>query len=547
MKVRRSFSFRLTPHAMLLTLFFALFALSFAGVGSAQTERWVYTHQESGGRNDAYAYLLTLGRDGNVYAAGSEFNGSGLEDFLVISLTPDSGRQRWHYAYNPLNNADLADAGLLYAPDGNLYVAGVSSLHSVCDLAVVSLDTQGGQRWTYDYNGPGNGVDWANGGPIWGGDGNLYVCGSDQGTGNQSNRAVVVSLTPLGAERWVYAYNRDNTADCFNDVAWGPDGNVYACGQDGWRTGLGPGFLVVSVRPDSGRERWTYTYDAAGGEKVDQAFNLVCGPDSNVYACGYSNGTIGGGNRDLTVVSLTPQGSERWVYRYNGPANARDSGTRIRIGPDGNLYVAGYSSNGTDDDGIVVSLTPSGGERWVYRYDSGPGDDDFYALSFDPAGRLFAAGLMGDAGTGSGWLSAVCLTLDGQRLWDYAYSGALGQAYEVAYGSDGSLYLGGATMGASGWVTFTVICLDARTGVEEESQNAKCKMQNANIKTTPNPFVSFATVPGHEREAFSLYDVSGRKVGTYQGDRVGEGLRAGVYFLRPEGRDAKPVRIVKVR
>jgi hypothetical protein len=63
----------------------------------------------------------------------------------------------------------------------------------------------------------------------------------------------------------------------------------------------------------------------------------------------------------------------------------------------------------------------------------------------------------------------------------------------------------------------------------------------------PNPFTSFAAVPGHGREAFSLYDVSGRKVGTYRGDRVGEGLPPGVYFLRSADGSSGPLRIVKVR
>jgi hypothetical protein len=45
----------------------------------------------------------------------------------------------------------------------------------------------------------------------------------------------------------------------------------------------------------------------------------------------------------------------------------------------------------------------------------------------------------------------------------------------------------------------------------------------------------------------ALYDISGRRVGVYRGERIGEGLRAGVYFLRLEGGGAKPVRIVKVK
>jgi hypothetical protein len=85
------------------------------------------------------------------------------------------------------------------------------------------------------------------------------------------------------------------------------------------------------------------------------------------------------------------------------------------------------------------------------------------------------------------------------------------------------------------------------SGVEEVSQNANFKFQNAKLTITPNPFISFTTVPGHERESFALYDVSGRKAGTYPGSRIGEGLRAGVYFLKAEGQDAMPVRVVKLR
>ncbi len=67
------------------------------------------------------------------------------------------------------------------------------------------------------------------------------------------------------------------------------------------------------------------------------------------------------------------------------------------------------------------------------------------------------------------------------------------------------------------------------------------------LTVSPNPFTSFATLPGHEAEHFSLYDISGRRVGTYRGDRVGEGLAPGVYSLRSSESNSKPLRIVKVR
>lgn len=83
------------------------------------------------------------------------------------------------------------------------------------------------------------------------------------------------------------------------------------------------------------------------------------------------------------------------------------------------------------------------------------------------------------------------------------------------------------------------------TGVE--NQGGRSPSEGLALRLTPNPFSSFATLPGHESERFSLYDVTGRKVGTYKGDRIGFNLSVGVYFLRPENGSAKPLRIVKVR
>jgi hypothetical protein len=84
-------------------------------------------------------------------------------------------------------------------------------------------------------------------------------------------------------------------------------------------------------------------------------------------------------------------------------------------------------------------------------------------------------------------------------------------------------------------------------GVDEETAGVRGQGLGIRMTARPNPFVSFATVPGQEGKRFEMYDVLGRKVGVYTGDRVGGNLGPGVYFLRPEDRSSKPLRVVKVR
>jgi hypothetical protein len=84
-------------------------------------------------------------------------------------------------------------------------------------------------------------------------------------------------------------------------------------------------------------------------------------------------------------------------------------------------------------------------------------------------------------------------------------------------------------------------------GVEERDQPSNAGMPDRGLTARPDPFASYTSISGHERDHFVLYDVSGRRVGTYRGDRIGEGLRAGVYFLKEHNGNSRPLRIVKVR
>jgi len=158
------------------------------------------------------------------------------------------------------------------------------------------------------------------------------------------------------------------------------------------------------------------------------------------------------------------------------------------------------------------------------------------SASLSGNGKIYVG--TGYAGGGSSTQALFCLDkATGDSLWSYRTGGWVTSSPAISNGmvfvtsQDGYLYAFGT------WTT----------GTEEATSSLNTKQYEITFKATPNPFTSFATLPGHESERFALYDMSGREVGIFRGDRIGAGLRAGVYFLRRTGGNDRPVRIVKVR
>lgn len=489
----------------------------------AQTERWVYTYNGSGDDMDE-AYSITCGQDGNIYAAGYINDSLTANDFTLISLT-GTGSERWVYTYNGSGDTNDVALSIIYGTDDNIYAAGycTDSINDF-DFVVISMTNTGTERWVYVYDGPGHDKDIIES-IEYGSDGNIYLAG--RSVGNIEFDFTVISLTSTGTERWVYRYDgTGHTDDCAYSLVYGLDNNIYVAGYS-YDSVTIRDFAVISLTTE-GTERWLYTYDGPANSH-DRAYDITYGTDGNIYACGYSVGV--GTSSDFTVISLTSTGTERWISRYEGPINDWDIAYDILYGADGNIYTAGFTCDSTYDAWTVVSLTTTGTERWFYRHVC-PGFSYSNSLVYGGDSNLYSAG--------EGWMGsnvdfiAVSVTNDGDENWTYAYNGAGNYhdcAYSLDYGNDGYLYIGGYSVGIGADRDFTVISLDPATGIEEGKVTS---VKNRNFGATV--FKGPLLLPKGKK--CRIYDITGRVV-------MRDKIKPGVYFIEVDGHITG--KVVKVR
>ncbi len=504
-----------------LVLLFIMLPLAMT-ISSAQTERWIYLNNGQYSGPD-FANSIVYGLDGYLYAAGSSKNATWDDDFTVISLD-QNGSERWVYTYHtPGSTSDVATC-ITYGLDGNVYVAG----HSHCvgifdDLLIISFDQNGTERWIYRSGSSISTWDKVSS-IIYGEDGNLYIVGESSVLGTWGDFSVL-SLDTNGNEMWLYRYNGSgNHLDWAKAVVYGLDGRIYACGRCN-NTGTSDDFIVLCL-DQSGSEQWVYTYNGPANG-IDRALSLVYGTDGNLYVAGYSDSTNPMQDCDVMVISLTANGSERWRYRYNGPADRSDCAADLVFGTNGDIYATGVTWTGTSyHDVIIVCLDQNGTEKWIYTYDGRPPRNNDFGdfMCYGQDNNIYVGGCSNQ------WLhneNSECLAIsvdtNGIERWVYRYQGSemdRDKFRSLSYGLDGHLYLAGFSSDSLTHQDITVISLDPITMIEEKNEDIK---GNSNFATIFNgPLI----LP--ESKKCIIFDITGRVVLPYN-------IKPGIYFVEIDG------------
>jgi hypothetical protein len=304
---------------------------------------------------------------------------------------------------------------------------------------------------------------------------------------------------------------------------------------------------VYFIKTDAnGDTAWTRT---CGGTGVDAGRSVQQTSDGGYIIAGYTE-SFGAGNLDVYLIKTDASGDILWTGTYGGTGD--DGGLSVQQASDGGYIIAGYTSSfGVGGrDVYLIKTSVSGDTVWTRTY-GGTGDDGGLSVRQASDGGYIIAGFTEPFGAGNLDVYLIKTDASGDTLWTKTYGGTNNDyGSSVQQTSDGGYIIAGYTESfGAGNLDVYLIKTDANGNVAvEEPPTPQLADSRTALRVQPNPFSSFAAVPGHEAERFVLSDVSGRMVGICNGDRIGEGLAPGVYFLSPVKLATpctRPLRIVK--
>jgi outer membrane protein assembly factor BamB len=261
----------------------------------------------------------------------------------------------------------------------------------------------GTQLWVQRYNGPANGNDQAMSMAVSPGGGTVFVTGSRDAPNGLPNYATVAYNAATGAQRWVNSYNGPaNRLDRAMSMAVSPNGGtVFVTGTSNGGAS-GPDYATVAYSAATGAQRWVQRYNGPANG-FDQANAVAVSPSGGTVFVTGSRDAPNGLPNYATVAYNAATGAQRWVNSYNGPANRYDRAMSMAVSPGGGtVFVTGTSNGGASgpDYATVAYNAATGAQRWAKRY-NGPGnrDDSACSVAVSPSGgTVFVTGTSYAAG-----------------------------------------------------------------------------------------------------------------------------------------------------
>jgi len=428
--------------------------------------------------------------------------------------------------------------------DGGYIVAGYTySFRDTIlgDMYLVKTNASGDILWTRTYGGTNVEMGYC---VQQTSDGGYIIAGQTASFGAGRNDVYLIKTNASGDTTWTRTYGGIYD-ELSHSVQQTSDGGYIISGSTG-SYGVGDGDVYLVKTNAAGDTLWTRT---CGGTGDDYGYSVQQTSDGG-YIVGGST-YIAGRNHDVYLIKTSASGDTLWTRTYGG--TGEDIGYSVQQTTEGGYIIAGYSTSfkGGYAGVYVIKTNASGDTIWTRTY-GGAYNDYGYSARQTSDGGYIITGTTYSFGAGDYDAYLVRTNPSGDTLWTRTFGGiGMDVGYCVRQTTDGGYVIAGYTSpyGGGGANDFDVYLIktdaNGNAGVEEPA--GRRQEAAGSLKATPNPFASFTQIPDHETERFNLYDISGKMVGAYRGDRIGEGLSPAVYFIKLDDKYGKSLRVVKAR
>ncbi len=494
---------------------------------------WSKVYDGSGDNSDNINALV-VDNQGNSYVAGYTYSKNNLRDMLVMKLSA-AGDTLWTRTYNGTDNNTDEATDIKVDLQGNVYVTGYSK-ESVTDYDVTTIkySSSGTQLWLVQYNYTAVNGDDRGMKLELDNIGNLYVCGTSDSdlSAITNNDYLLIKYNTSGSQLWAVRYNGlGNLDDEPADMAYLSSGKIVVTGRS--ENGIDDDYVTICYN-NSGAQQWLQTYNGLSGD--DRPEDLFVNINELIAVTGRK---FNGIDNDIATILYTNTGNQNWVHVYTVGAND-EKGEATAIDYQGNVFVAGSSSNGVQNNIIAYRINANGTQSWTNTYAGAAGLDDVSTdLMIDGIGCLIVAGETTVQGTNNAHTDFFLrkYTGTGGIIWTYTYDNQV-QGDDgincIARDASNNLYLAGNSYSVGGQKDATVVKIDSPVSLEELAINH-------NTNAAPNPFVEgtcISLVDFENKECiFECYNLQGEQVrqgiihfGTYYLER--KDLKAGMYFFR---------------
>lgn len=359
---------------------------------SAGIQQWAQTYTGTVGNDDIPADIET-DSNGNVFVSGytDAVAGAVIQNNAILLGYSSIGQALFNKVYTLSATSNDMHSSMIIASNNDIVICGSSEVIPVKHGTYMRYSNMGTEIWSKIYVAIGDNSNNSHS-IVVDNQGNTYVAGYSVEYGSDRNHSLL-KIDPNGTALWLRTLNGTSSSGS-PDEAYGigidANGFIYV---GGFLKNSGTSYDILLAKYNAnGDTIWTrkYDYTVAGGS--DKAFNLAIDGQGNVFLTGRSDGDPSvNSNTDAITLKYNSLGSLMWVQRYNGIANGSDQTRLIKVSSSGNVYVAGRTFNGSNNDVLVIKYSNLGIQQWVRTFDAN-GADESISMDIDNSENVIITG-----------------------------------------------------------------------------------------------------------------------------------------------------------